>query len=351
MKKLILLTLTIIISNIVNSQSIQWENTFTRDSSCLNSLQETNDGGFILGGTDRSYNFDFWIIKTNQFGTLQWEKTFGGSSFESLNSLQQTNDGGFILGGSSASSDGDVSGNNGSSDFWIVKTDASGNLQWEKNFGGSSFESLNSLQQTSDGGFILGGSSSSSDGDVSGNNGSSDFWIIKTDVSGNLQWEKNFGGSSNETINSLQQTSDNGFILGGSSYSSDGNISGNNGSSDFWIVKTDASGNLQWEKNFGGSSNETINSLQQTSDDGFILGGSSSSSDGNVSGNNGLSDFWIVKTNQFGTFEWEKNFGGSSNEIISSLDQTSDGGFIFGGYSRSTDVDLSENNGLVTSKK
>ncbi len=342
-------------NNCTDAPTIEWEQNFGGSSwEHLYSLQQTNDGGFILGGYSQSTDgdvgnnngrWDYWIIKIDAVGNIQWEQNFGGSSDESFSCIQQTNDGGFILGGSSYSIDGDVGSNNGEDDFWIIKIDAVGNLQWEQNFGGSSHDFFKTLQQTKDEGYILGGESWSIDGDVGENNGSADLWIVKIDALGNLQWEQNFGGSNSDRFSDLQHTSDNGYILGGYSMSNDGEVEGNNGERDFWIVKIDINGNLQWEQNFGGSSNDRLKSLQQTNDEGFILGGSTYSNDGDVGENSGSTDFWIIKTDALGNLQWEQNFGGSNADYLYSLQQTNDGGFILGGDTPSNDGDIENNYG------
>ena len=337
--------------------NLEWEKNFGGSSvDEARSIQQTTDGGFIVagstwsndgdvGGNNDNGSADYWIIKLDMSGNLEWEKNFGGSSGDEARSIQQTTDGGFIVAGISGSNDGDVGENNGWGDYWIIKLDMSGILEWEKNFGGSASDVAQSIQQTTDGGFIVAGHSRSNDGDVGGNNGIYDRWIIKLDMSGNLEWEKNFGGSDFDQAYSIQQTTDGGYIVAGNSGSNDGDVGGNNGKKDIWIIKLDMAGNLEWEKNFGGSELDFASSIQQTTDGGFIVAGDSGSNDGDVGGNNGGDDYWIIKLDMAGNLEWEKNFGGSSVEEASSIQQTTDGGFIIAGESRSTDGDVGGNNG------
>ena len=335
--------------------NLQWEQNFGGSyNEDLCALQETSDGGFILGGRSQSNdgdvggnkgNYDYWVVKTDALGNLQWEQNYGGNGEDWLHSLQQTSDGGFILGGRSLSGGGDISSNNGNYDYWVVKIDNLGTIQWEQNYGGTAWDELYSVQETSDGGFILGGASNSSNIDVGGNNGGYDYWVIKTDVSGNVQWEKNYGGSVGDFLHSLQETSDGGFILAGQSQSSNGDVGGNYGNWDYWIVKTDASGSIEWEKHFGGIKEEYLYSVQQTTDNGFILGGCSLSYNFDVSGNNGIWDYWIVKTDSLGILEWDRNYGGTNNDYLNIIKQTNDGGFILGGESQSSDLDVGGNNG------
>jgi hypothetical protein len=168
--------------------------------------------------------------------------------------------------------------------------------KWQKCYGGSNYEYGNDIQQTTDGGFIIAGKTDSNDGDVTGNHGYSDYWVVKTDQSGIIEWKKTYGGLSDDVANSIQQTTDGGFIVSGYSYSNDGDVTGNHGGRDFWVVKTDQSGTIQWQKTYGGSGYDVSNSIQQTIDGSYILSGYSYSNDGNVSGNHGLLDYWILKT-------------------------------------------------------
>jgi hypothetical protein len=183
-------------------------------------------------------------------------------------------------------------------DYWIVKLDGSGNKVWDKTYGGSKSDLVNSIQQTSDGGYIVSGHTWSDDGDLSdGNNGENDYWIIKLDNVGNKVWDKTYGGSGNDYATSIQQTSDGGYIVAGTTSSSDGDITDvNNGESDYWIIKLDESGNKVWDKTLGGSDSDNATSIQQNSEGGHIIAGYTKSSDGDITdGNNGGYDFWIIK--------------------------------------------------------
>jgi len=271
---------------------------------------------------------------------IQWQKSLGGSQGEHAKSVQQTSDGGYIVAGLSNSTDGDVTGNHGGSDYWIVKLDASGTIQWQKSLGGSSNDNANFIQQTSDGGYIIAGESNSNDGDVTGNHGNFDYWIVKLDASGTLQWQKSLGGSNQDVANCIRQTTDGGYIVAGESYSTNGDVTGNHGISDYWIVKLDASGTMQWQKSLGGTSYEGANSIQQTSDGGYILAGTGSSTNGDISINYGNGDFWIVKLDASGMIQWEKSLMGNLADTAQSIQQTSDGGYIVAGMSNSTNSEI-----------
>ncbi len=344
---------------------ILWQNTIGGNvEEQLRSIHQTSDGGFILGGYsdsnisgDKTENcfqgsYDYWIVKTDASGNIQWQNTIGGNGYDYLYSIQQTADGGYIMGGTSSSYiSGDKTENsNGGIDYWIVKTDATGSIQWQNTIGGNDDDILNSIQQTADGGYILGGwSESNISGDKSENtNGVRDYWIVKTDATGNIQWQNTIGGSTGDLLQAIQQTSDGGYLLGGWSNS---NISGDKtensiGGTDYWIVKTDASGSIQWQNTIGGNSNDQLNSIYQTSDGGYILGGNSIS---NISGDKtenciGTSDYWVIKTDTSGDIQWQNTIGGSNIDVLLSIQQTAGGGYILGGPSYSNiSGDKSEN--------
>jgi len=386
------------------SPTIEWERNFGgKKRESPSSIQQTKDGGYIAAGYTRSNNgdvsenkgkADFWIIKLDSIGNLVWERSFGGTKLDDASSIQQTKDGGFIVAGYSKSNNGDVSENNGSFDCWIIKLDATGNLEWEKIYGESFSDEVNSIKQTADGGYIVAGkismgnadywvaklnntgtiewenkygdsdlayayeilqtndggyivagSSPKSESDMEEENSGQDYWIVKLDVFGNIEWENHYGGSRGDWCSSIQQTTDSGYIVVGYSESNDGDVDGNNGGFDAWIVKLDHMGNLEWQKNLGGSKKDYANSIQQTFDGGYIVAGSSKSNDGDVGGNNGNFDAWIVKLDYMGNLEWGKNFGGSKPDGASYIQQTTDGGFIIAGASKSKDGDVNNNNG------
>ncbi|MBP6512530.1 MAG: T9SS type A sorting domain-containing protein [Bacteroidia bacterium] len=335
--------------------NIQWQNTIGgTDRDELTSMQQTSDGGYILGGYSKSNisfdktenclgDFDYWIIKTDALGNVQWQNTIGGDSADYLNSLQQTSDGGYILGGLSSSNiSGDKIENSlGGRDYWVVKTDSIGNILWQNTIGGSGDDDLYSIQQTTDGGYILGGYSLSNlSGDKSENSlGGQDYWVVKVDAIGNIQWQNTIGGNASDPLYAIQQTIDGGYILGGwsLSYISGDKTEDGKGSQDYWIVKTDATGNIQWQKTIGGNSGDMFTSLQQSSDGGYILCGYSLSSFSEDKTENGFGDldYWIVKTDATGQIQWQNTIGGNNDDRPFSIIQTQDKGFIVGGYSQS----------------
>jgi hypothetical protein len=193
------------------------------------------------------------------------------------------------------SNDGDVTGNHGSNDFWVVKLNSTGVLQWQKTLGGSGSDKATSVQQTADGGYIVAGYTNSTNGDVTGNHGSNDFWVVKLNSTGLLQWQKTYGGNSSDVAYSIQQTTDFGYIVAGCTNSNNGDVTGYHGTMDYWVTKLDSAGILQWQKTLGGYDYEAANSIQQTADGGYIVAGWTYSTNGDVTGYHGNVDFWVVK--------------------------------------------------------
>ena len=320
------------------------------------SVEQTSDGGFVVAGStysnDGNVAFnngdeDFWVTKLSANGNLQWERSYGGSDVDRAEAIRQTPDGGYVVAGFSASQNGDVGDNYGNFDCWVIRLDSNGNLLWEKNYGGSGADWAYELDLTNDGGYIFAGSTISDDDDVSDNNGFYDYWVVKIDDSGNLLWENNFGGAGEDRAYAVYTTANGDYLVGGSSYSNNFDVSGNNGGSDFWVLRLDNNGALLWERNLGGMGSEWAWGLDATIDDGLVVCGRTNTGNGSgdVSGTNGGIDFWLVKLDSDGQLEWENTYGGSSNEVPYSVTQTPDEGFVLAGYSQSSDGDVVDNYG------
>ncbi|GAI02439.1 unnamed protein product, partial [marine sediment metagenome] len=234
-----------------------WDKTF--GALYAKSVQQTTDGGYILAGYTWSFGLleDAWLIKTDIDGNKIWDQTFSGSRGSDQDyaySVQQTSDGGYILAG-------EIESYGVAENAWLIKTDIEGNKLWDQTFGGLDGDYAYSVQQTSDGGYILAG------GTKSYGAGKEDAWLIKTDAEGNKEWDQTFGGSDYDEIRSVQQTSDGGYILAGYT------MSYGAGGYGAWLIKTDAEGNKEWDQTFGGSPYDKAYSVQQTSDGGYILAG------------------------------------------------------------------------------
>ncbi len=328
------------------------------------SIQQTSDDGYIIVGMVRSNNgdvsgnhgsYDMWAVKlapdtgTSTPPEIEWQKCLGGTMGDYGFSVRQTVDGGYVIAGLTWSNDGDVSGNHGGTDAWIIKLDPSGNIQWKKCFGGTNYDDASSIIQTSDGGFIFTGMTRSNNGDLTGlgYHGGFDIWVVKlapdtgTNTPPIIEWKKCFGGTGDDGLGSIQQTSDGGYIMIGFTTSNDGDVSGNHGSDDIWVIKLNSVGSIQWQKCLGGSGIDDGGSIQQTFDGGYILTGDTYSNNGDVSGNHGEADVWVVKLDATGNIVWQKCLGGTGTEYPQSIQETSDYGFIIAGFTSSNNNDVS----------
>ena len=268
-----------------------------------------------------------------QAPTVGWQKSIGGSSVDDASSVTQTTDGGYIVVGYTESNDFDATGNHSNGDAWVIKFNASGAEVWRKTYGGADYDGLGSITQTSDGGYILAGSSYSTDGNYSSNHGDSDFWILKINATGDILWQKLLGGTGSDGANTIVQTSDGGYIVAGNSNSNDGDVSDNHGDNDYWVVKLNSTGGIVWQKSLGGSALDWNNSMAKTTDGGCIVVGFTQSSDIN-------GDYYVVKLSATGSIEWQKALGGTGGDYAYAVVQTSDGGYLVAGDSNSSDGDV-----------
>ncbi|MFZ2070951.1 MAG: NosD domain-containing protein [Halobacteriota archaeon] len=278
-KVLIFVVLFVIFVNLGCASEIppeeEWRKTFGgTDGEGASAVQQTADGGYILAGYTKSYgagSHDFWLVKAYSNGTEEWNRAFGGTSSDMASSVLQTSDDGFIIAGKTQSYGA------GSNDCWLVKTDSRGTEEWNRTFGGSGYDWAYSVQQTTDGGFILAGST------VSYGAGSADVWLVKTDSRGTEEWNRTFGGTGYDEARSVHQTTDGGFILAG--WLGSHGV----GYDEAWLVKTDSNGTEEWNRTFRGTYYDLAHSVQQTTDGGFILAG------GTTSYGAGMGDFWLIK--------------------------------------------------------
>jgi len=292
---------------------MRWDRTFgVQGDDNAYSLAHTSDGGYILAGSshfyigERHWDMDARLVKTDANGNMQWQRTIGGIEFDEAYSAMQTSDGGYIFAGRTSSYGAE------SYDMWLVKTDAEGIEQWNRTFGGEDFDTASSVRQASDGGYVLVGRTESYGA------GSYDFWLLKTDAEGTEQWNRTFGGEGRYWLNSFQQTFDGGYVLVGYIRST------RTDSYDFWLVKTDNNGIELWNRTFGGANNDRAYSVQQTSDGGLILAGVTRSLHWN--------DCWLVKTDAEGVEMWNRTIvGPNEDNSPNSILQSPDGGYIIAG--------------------
>ena len=341
-----------------NKGEMEWDKTLggsSEDAATATPVYETDDGGFIVAGTSDSNdgafsenhgNSDFWVFKLSAAGDLEWQELYGGSDEDGASYISGTSDGNYIVAGTTRSNDGDVSGNHGNRDYWVIKINGNGDLLWQQPIGGSSWDYRFSIDVTNDGGAVIAGESDDNDPtNFPNNNGSDDYLVVKLGTNGDVEWQDSYGGSSYERPEEIKQTSDGGFIVVGYSDSSNGDVSGNNGSQDFWILKLEENGDIQWDTALGGTEYERANAVIETSDGGFVIAGRSSSSNYDVDDNYGSDDFWVVKLNSNGAPLWKNNYGGTSNDYAENVFETADNGLIVTGSTHSNDIDVSGNHG------
>ncbi len=314
MKKLIVLTVFLSLGVFVHSQ-FSFDTDFDggyNDADESFCVVQTDDGGYVMSGaiwTSDDAGYDIAIMKADESGNLLWVKTYGIGfmNMEIGYEIAKTTDGGFIVCGGTDGFTGD------DNDMWVIRTDENGDSLWSKTYGGNSQEYAHSVIQTNDEGFLIAGSTSSFGA------GADDVYLIKTDANGDELWSKTYGGTSADAAYNVRQTTDGGYIVGGTT----------NGYSDFYLIKTDANGDSLWTRTFGGGATEEAYSVKQTTDGGYIMTG------GTMSYGAGNYDFWLVKTNEDGDMEWNKTYGGEEKDKGWSVVQSNDGGYFIAGFTES----------------
>lgn len=336
------------------SGNLVWEKSYggTGDE-LLYDMQATDDGGYIFAGSSFSTDgditnpkggLDYWIVKTDADGVLDWQVSLGGTAEDQAKAIRQTSDGGYIVVGESNSLDGDVSAPKGNYDIWVVKLDGAGNIDWEKSYGGTDFDVPADVLITEDNGYLIAGKTVSSNGDVTSNHGNTDCWLFKTDDAGTLSWQVSLGGTGFDESRALSKLPGGGYQLLAYSQSLDGNLTYNHGAGDFWLVQTDNTGSLNRQRVFGGSLNDDPAAMVSF-DNGFALVGAVGSNDFHVKGNHGNSDVWVMKTGNAGNFLWQKAFGGSNSDVATAIMQSGNSNLFIAGNTQSNDGDVSGNHG------
>ncbi|MGD9131317.1 MAG: hypothetical protein PVH73_07065 [Candidatus Bathyarchaeota archaeon] len=293
-----------------------WSMTYggAEDDTAAGETVQASDGGYAVLGDTSSFGAggsDFWLIKTDADGNMQWNKTYGGTGTETSGDMCLTSDDGYAMSGYTTSFGA------GGQDFWLVKTDASGNMLWNKTYGGTGNEYAYHVEQAVDGGYALFGQTGSFGA------GSNDFWLVKTDASGNMQWNQTYGGTANDVGIHVIQTDDGGYALLGHTSSFGA------GSNDAWLIKTDASGNEEWNMTYGGTGVEFGQCLEPTSDGGYAIACITSSFGA------GSMDFWFVKLDPSGNMQWNMTYGGTGSDGPTHFIQTVDGGYAIVGFTAS----------------
>lgn len=338
---------------------ISWEHTYGgSDHDNAQHLCPAGDGCYIFAGSSQSHDgditgtmhgiADFLVMKINASGGIMWERTLGGTSAERANTIEPTTDGGFIIAGYTASNTDDVSGNHGGTgDGWLVKLNNAGGIMWQQCYGGSGFDQFVSVIPCSDGGYFAVGTTNSTDGDVVGYGATSslqDLWAVKLDTAGAIEWQQTMGGTMGAIGRAALQTSDSSYVIAGYTGSTDGDVTGNHGGVDSWIIKLSRSGSVLWKKCYGGTNMDGAMTICPGNGGGFVFAGQTLSTDGDVShfygGDINGGDIWVVKIDDTGRIEWEKCFGGSWNEEANSIRQASANRYIIAGWTESRDGDV-----------
>ncbi len=302
-------TSDILLIKLDSNGNINWKKRYNTDNDDeVYTIRQTLDGGYIVSGASWSFGTiagDCWILKLDNSGAIQWQKTYGTNYTDRAYSVRQTADLGYIIAGS-------TSGN-----YLIIKISQDGSIEWQKTYdlSGLCGDLASDVQQTSDGGYIVAGS------------GDCDYWILKLDINGGIQWQKTYGGDYQDWANSILQTSDGGYIVAGLSTSFDHTCNNlGSGCADYWIIKLDFSGTIQWQKIYGGDGDDYAHSIYQTSNGGYIVSGLS-----NSFGSEGY-NYWVLKIDSTGGIQWQKTYQINSNGYWlgapRSIQETSDGGFI-----------------------
>lgn len=340
------------------------------------SLVLANDGGYVILGSSKSTDgdlanrtgsdSDYWLLKLDAQGEKIWSNTFGGTEDDVATNVSKTSDGGYIISGHSESSDGDVTENAGFQDYWIVKVDGGGNLQWEKSYGFVGGDQAQKVFQTSEGNYFATGffdvgacepldptilcpgndfQNGSQTGLKNPQHGVGEFWGILMDENGEKIWRRYFGGSNNDRSYDALQTNDGGFLLIGESESDDFDIIDDKGSYDVWVVRLSATGEKLWTRSFGGSEIDRGSSVIKTADGNYLLVGDTRSEDQDVSFIHGNADAWVIKFDDSGSIIWEKTYGGSEFDAARNVYPLADGSYVVAGISRSSDGDVTTNKG------
>ncbi len=313
------------------------------------------DGGYLVTGHTSSTDGDVtnndgggegWLIQIDSISNLMWEKTYGGTSGERFVRIHESSTGDYYLIGSSSSSNGDVSYNPypNSINFWIVKIDSAGIIIWDRIVGGYGGDFIVDAIHTTDDGIIAIGYSNSDDGDITIHYGQYDMWMIKLNSEGETEWDFTIGNSSLDYPGAIIQTTDGGYLVGGSSkIMGGGNLTcESHGNADAVVIKLDSLRNIEWQQCYGGSEYDGATVLLEL-EDGYLFAGYAGSNDGNISGWHGYIDIWVVRIDLWGNIIWQKCLGGGAGESSYYLLQTEDMGFYVIGVTQSSNGDVTNN--------
>ncbi len=299
------------------------------------------------GDIDTLAAFDttnIFVVKCNAFGVKEWAKTFGGNAYDKARYIMEDLEGNILVVGGTYSTDGDVDSSYGNGDLFVLKLDPAGTIIWFRNYGGTGYEGGRMIQQFPNGDYLIAGYTTSKNYDVDTTRGLHDGWLLKMNIDGDVIWSQTYGGSGEDRMRSFIETPDGGYMFFGSCSSNDFQLSGNHGGSDYWVGKVDSLGNHEWSKLYGGSLDELAYHIQPTSDGNYLLTGSTYSNDGDVTGFKGGTDGWLVKIDSTGNLISQNCYGGSLFDRLNRSYENSQGKIMTFGFAQSSDFDLAGSN-------
>jgi hypothetical protein len=327
---------------IANNQAVAWAKTLGGTNYDFGkSVVQLPNGNYVMAGTSRSsdgdipgsrFGYDPWLVEVDTAGNKIWSVAYGTGADEHTDNLVATSDGGFLIVGH-VGFNFDTTANQG----FIIKTGSSGNELWRKDYTSSNDSKITDVIANNDGSFIAVGYTTTANG--------RDGWAFKIDASGNTAWTKTYGGTKEDQFSSIVSSGDGGYVVAGYSVSSDLDVAANKGSFDGLIMKIAGDGAVQWTRTFGGSGKDYFNALVRTNDGGYLAVGSTTSGNGDIPKNRGSLDEWMVKTDASGNKQWVKTYGGTNDEYVKAVTATPDGGFITVGYTNSTNYDVTRFSG------
>ena len=350
---------------------ILWSKTYGGpEDDTASSLEKTNDGGYIASGYSRGAGgdvgnnegfHDFWVVKFTASGDLQWEKSFGFPGSDKAYKARQTQDGGYIVSGvldvSASEGEGGLGSNradqyasrsiqHAGGDYWLIKLSATGQMQWRNYFGGTFTDTAYDVLQTSNGEYLVIGTSDSDDVDISGNIGTYDFWVIRVSVNGEILWEKNYGGTQIENVYAASKTTDGNFLLFGDTRSDDVDVTSDFGKADIWGIKINEQGALLSQQSYGGSEFETAKHITNLSNGNYLITGNTRSIDGDFTSNNGQNDALVMLIDNNESLQFQATIGGSNFDFARDAIEAEDNTFVIAGSTQSSDKDIPQNRGI-----
>jgi len=312
-------------------------------------------GGYIAAGATSSTagqvvgnhgGTDAWLLKLSPGGGLLWQRCLGGAGDEAAYGVIPTADGGYAIAGYTNSSDGgDVAGQHGSSDGWVVKVNRTGTIEWQRCLGGTGPDVLHAIRQTPEGGYIAAGCTySNSSGDIGNTKGNGDLWLVKLTGTGIIDWQETYGGQQHDSAFDIYPAGDGGYIVAGSSASDDGDVIGHRPGADFWVLRINSAGAIRWQRSLGGSGNDSASTIRPE-DSGWIVVGTVHGGGYDVTGYRGGVDIWVVELDDNGNLIWQQALGTERDDLCTGVVPTADG-CVLGGSTWSTGGIFSENHGM-----